>query len=816
MAAPSFVAKSAFASGTGALTVGAVSGTVADDLVLLFVESANQAIATPTGYTEVTNSPQSTGTAAAAGGVRLAVFYKFLTATDTTTSVADTGDHTTAIKAAYRGADPTTPIHITAGAVQSSAGTSWTLPSVTTTLTNTTVVFVLANDRDSASTTNTSGWTNSNITLTERHDETVTSGAGGGISFADGTWASAGATGTTAVTNAASNTAAFITVAIATDPNPPVSTGWLNPTANSGTGWTGLANLYASDNARATATTTGTAETPYFFVGNFTGLSIPSGATIKGIEVNYEGAITSGTFSYAYSFIHAASAFDFSLRSVTATGPTLTATEAASVVGSPTDLWGEVDTNNDNVKDRAWASTDFDSGLYVGFAAAATAGGTFSLDQIQLRVWYRTTNTTIAVPLLTGTQTLLTPVVNARDVVAVPLKTFTQTLFAPNVNIGERIAVPLLAGTQTLLVPTVNARDVVAVPLKTFTQTLQVPVVNARESIAAPLLTFTETLFAPSVNIGERIAVPLLSFAQTLQVPTVNARDVVAVPLKTFTQSLLTPTVNVIERIAVPLLSINQTLLTPNVNARDVVAVPLKTFTQSLLAPTTNARDVVAVPLKTFTQTLLVPTVNAREKIAVPLKTFTQTLFAPIVIESLAIQVPKLTFTQSLLTPTINARESINVPLLSFTQSLIAPTVDEVTDIAVPLLTFTQTLYPPTIVEGAVVVQGHDSWGPTKRKGRHVNAPNKLVKPEIQPTILEVPEEVKAPHVADQAAIDALKAGITINTTLDPLIAQGLEAARLLVEEERRQILEEEEVMLLAIIELAQRRRGNRFKRLIT
>lgn len=92
-----FVNKSAFASGTAALTVGAVASTQADDLILLFVESANQAITAPSGYTEVTGSPVSTGTANAAGGVRLGVFYAWATGADTTTSVADTGDHTTAI-----------------------------------------------------------------------------------------------------------------------------------------------------------------------------------------------------------------------------------------------------------------------------------------------------------------------------------------------------------------------------------------------------------------------------------------------------------------------------------------------------------------------------------------------------------------------------------------------------------------------------------------------------------------------------------------------------------------------------------------------
>jgi hypothetical protein len=84
---PTFVAKGTFTSGAAALTVPQPAGIQAGDLLLLFVETANQAMATPTGWTQVTNSPQSTGTAAAAGGVRLTVFYKIAGASETSVSL---------------------------------------------------------------------------------------------------------------------------------------------------------------------------------------------------------------------------------------------------------------------------------------------------------------------------------------------------------------------------------------------------------------------------------------------------------------------------------------------------------------------------------------------------------------------------------------------------------------------------------------------------------------------------------------------------------------------------------------------------------
>lgn len=219
MALPTWKAKGAFASGTAALSVAwPTSGTYAvGDFALLLVESANEAITTPSGWTQATNSPQSTGTAAAAGGVRLSVYWKYATSTtEANVSVADSGDHTTAQIHVFGGVHATTPIDTTAGAVQASAATAWTLPAVTTTQVDCLIVLCLANDRDLGSIINLFGWTNANLSgLTERHDQTVTSGVGGGIGIATGGKAAAGSTGTTSVTNAASNTAAFLTIALA-------------------------------------------------------------------------------------------------------------------------------------------------------------------------------------------------------------------------------------------------------------------------------------------------------------------------------------------------------------------------------------------------------------------------------------------------------------------------------------------------------------------------------------------------------------------------------------------------------------------------
>lgn len=211
----SFVNKSAFASGTGALTVGAVASTQNNDLILLFVESENQAVTTPTGYTIVTSSPVSTGTAATAGAVRLSVFYKFATGADTTTTVADSGDHTTAIKIAYRGVDTTTPFDATpVSGIKTPASTTATFPSITTATANALVVLASALDLDLASTATTGAATNANLTtITERHDQTVIAGDGGGLVIIDGVKATAGSTGTTTAT-VTSTIQVYLTIAL--------------------------------------------------------------------------------------------------------------------------------------------------------------------------------------------------------------------------------------------------------------------------------------------------------------------------------------------------------------------------------------------------------------------------------------------------------------------------------------------------------------------------------------------------------------------------------------------------------------------------
>lgn len=211
---PALRSVGVFASGTGALTVAQPSATT-NDLLLLFVESANQAVVTPTGYAIVPGSPQSTGAAGLAGGVMLSVFWKIHSGTEASVAVADSGDHTTAVLASYSGVNTGTPFSVTAGSVQATATTAMVWPAVTTTQPDAFIILACAQDTDLASTATSSTAVNAGLTgLVENFDQTVIAGAGGGLVLMSATQTVAGSTGTTTSTGSTAVTHAYLTIAL--------------------------------------------------------------------------------------------------------------------------------------------------------------------------------------------------------------------------------------------------------------------------------------------------------------------------------------------------------------------------------------------------------------------------------------------------------------------------------------------------------------------------------------------------------------------------------------------------------------------------
>jgi hypothetical protein len=206
------VYKGAGGLGAGTSTVSTAQGLtmpsggaapVADDILLLFCSSENQAItlSTPQGFAEVTNSPQGTGTAGSTGSVRLAVFWKRAVGSDAVPVIADAGDHVTGQILCFSGCINTgNPWDTTAGDVASSTSTSVTIPGGTTSVNDCLIVMAVANSTDTT-TAQTAVMTNASLAnIAERVDANSTAGLGGGVGVDTGEKTIAGTVSATTTT----------------------------------------------------------------------------------------------------------------------------------------------------------------------------------------------------------------------------------------------------------------------------------------------------------------------------------------------------------------------------------------------------------------------------------------------------------------------------------------------------------------------------------------------------------------------------------------------------------------------------------------
>jgi hypothetical protein len=190
---------------------------------------------------------------------------------------------------------------ISSTSVQSTAATSWTLPSITTADNDSFVFFAIGNDRDANSTASVSGYTNSNLAnITELHDETTSTGLGGGIATVYAEEATPSSIGTTSATSAASNTAAFITFAI----SPAIITA--DGSTFSYTG--GAANLY---NNKLVTADTGT----FSYTGNDASLLYNRVFSADSGIYSYTGIDAALTYTPAGSYTITAGSGSFSYTS---------------------------------------------------------------------------------------------------------------------------------------------------------------------------------------------------------------------------------------------------------------------------------------------------------------------------------------------------------------------------------------------------------------------------------------------------------------------------------------------------------------------
>jgi PKD repeat protein len=259
-ATPTFVAAGAVASNAAAITPALPAGIVTNDILLLFLETANQAIsiANQNGGTwaAVTNSPQGTGTAGGTAATRVTAFWSRYNGTQGAPTTSDSGNHQLGRILAVRGCVSSgNPWDVSAGGVEATVDTSGSIPGATTTVSNTLVVAAIATALpDASGTANFSAWTNANLTsVTERTDNTITAGNGGGLAVATGAKAAAGAYGSTAVTCGTATAKGLLSIALKSGGGG----GGSAPVANfSGTPTSGAAPLSVSFTDSSTNTPT--------------------------------------------------------------------------------------------------------------------------------------------------------------------------------------------------------------------------------------------------------------------------------------------------------------------------------------------------------------------------------------------------------------------------------------------------------------------------------------------------------------------------------------------------------------------------------
>jgi len=197
---PVFVAASAEFTSTAAPTAVLPTGHVVNDILVLVLQSSNESIATPAGYTQL--GPQNgIGTAVTAGSLRMGIFWKRDNGAEVAPTIADSGDHTYGMMFAVRGC-PTTgdPFQFLGNTFKFTASTTATSPKGVTVVDNMLITDIFAHAVDSASAQG-SAQTNADLaSITEQFDDATTDGTGGGIVVVSGIKYEAGAIGATTMT----------------------------------------------------------------------------------------------------------------------------------------------------------------------------------------------------------------------------------------------------------------------------------------------------------------------------------------------------------------------------------------------------------------------------------------------------------------------------------------------------------------------------------------------------------------------------------------------------------------------------------------
>lgn len=189
------------------------------DLLLMVVNSANQSISAPTGWTEWSAGLVGSGTPGDAAAVGLQIFWKRAAASETAPSIDDSGDHTCVRIYAISGAVKSgTPLGNISTGVEATTTTTFTWPSVTTQADGNAVLFIGSHDISSTQTERFNAPSNANVTLQQDMPGVGgTVGSGGGFNGFLFHCPTAGAIGTTSGSINLSGVLAFATIEVISD-----------------------------------------------------------------------------------------------------------------------------------------------------------------------------------------------------------------------------------------------------------------------------------------------------------------------------------------------------------------------------------------------------------------------------------------------------------------------------------------------------------------------------------------------------------------------------------------------------------------------
>jgi hypothetical protein len=236
-AVPTYIGTGNVGASTNAVTSSLPNGIQINDILLLVIETANQAINIPTPnggiWTEISSSPQGTGATGGAASTRLTVFWSRYNGTQGNPTTSDSGDHQRARIFAFRGVIATgNPWDVTNGSVQVTASTAVSIPGGTTTTADNLIVLIVANGTDTNQAQCGNAWNNSSlVNLIEQSGDNTNQGNGGGTCLATGEKTIAGAFNPTTTTINTSSAQGLISIALKPQPpSSPNATSFINNT----------------------------------------------------------------------------------------------------------------------------------------------------------------------------------------------------------------------------------------------------------------------------------------------------------------------------------------------------------------------------------------------------------------------------------------------------------------------------------------------------------------------------------------------------------------------------------------------------------